>query len=135
MAPSERQALRRFLDSNAVEDVMKEQQTFAVPGWVELHNLSAHTDVESRTPQGYYVRGMVGGITPFEPTSEVLGTAFGRPPENSVPGWFELTTLTPHRDMEAVLPVEPYVHGVFDDEGHFYPDEPPSVQRRIASTK
>ena len=111
---------------------MKEHKASTVPGWVELYDLSTHTDVEARTPKGYHVRGMVGGITPFEPTSEVLGVAFDRPPESRVPGWFELTTLTTHRDMEAVLPVEPYVHGVFDDEGHFYPDEPPSVQGRIA---
>ena len=40
----------------------------------------------------------------------------------------ELITLDTHRDMESVAPIEPYVHGVFDDDGHFYPDEPPIIQ-------
>lgn len=111
---------------------MKEQEVSAVPGWVELYDLRTHTDVEAVTARGYHVRGMVGGTTPFEPTSGVLGTALHRPPENRVPGWLELTTLTTHGDMEAVTPLEPYVHGVLDDAGHFYPDEPPSVQGRIA---
>ncbi len=63
----------------------------------------------------------------FEPTSAVLGEALYKPPENVVPGWVELVTLMTHRDMESVSPIEPFIHGTFDDDGHFYPDEPPSI--------
>jgi hypothetical protein len=100
---------------------------------VELYDLSTHRDVEALRPRGYHVLGMLGGPRPFEPTSEVLGEALARPPENTVPGWLELTTLSTHRDMEAVSPVEPYVHGVLDDAGHFYPDEPPRIQGLIGA--
>lgn len=112
---------------------MKEQKTSAVPGWLELYDLSTHRDVEALGPRGYHIRGMLGGRATFEPTSEILGEALAQPPENAIPGWLELMTLTTHRDMEAVAPVKPYVHGVLDDAGHFYPDEPPSIQGRIAT--
>lgn len=106
---------------------MAEQETTAVPGWLELYDLKTHSDAEAVTPQGYYVRGMVSGATSFAPASEVLGDAIHKLPENSVPGWVELNTLATHDDTEAVAPIEPYIHGVFDDEGHFYPNEPPII--------
>jgi hypothetical protein len=106
---------------------MAEQDATTVPVWLELYDLKTYSDVEAVTPQGYYVRGMVGGASAFEPVSGILGEAIHNLPENAVPGWIELTTLATHRDMEAVAPIEPYVHGVFDDAGHFYPDEPPSI--------
>jgi hypothetical protein len=107
---------------------MIEQTDTPTPGWLELLDLKTHSDVEAVSPQGYYIRGNLGAATAFEPTSGIQGEPRQKPPEQTVPGWVEITTLATHRDMEAVAPISPYVHGRFDDEGHFYPDEPPTIQ-------
>lgn len=113
--------------SSYIESVESEQASAAVPGWLELYGLSIHRDVEAVAPAGYHVQGLINEDGSFEPTSEVVGEALYSPPESTVPGWVELKTLATHRDMEAVAPIEPYVHGVFDNEGRFYPDEPPVI--------
>jgi hypothetical protein len=113
--------------SSYIESAEREQESVAMPGWMELYDLSIHRDVEAIAPTGYHVRGLINEDRLFEPTSGVLGEALYPPPESTVPGWVELKTLASHRDMEAVAPVEPYVHGVFDNEGRFYPDEPPVI--------
>ncbi|MBN2000950.1 N-acetylmuramoyl-L-alanine amidase [candidate division KSB1 bacterium] len=95
------------------------------PGWLELFDLSLHTDVEAVSPTGPYIRGTVDGDTSFTPSSDILGPAGERPPrQNLNPGWIELKTLLVHRDTESVSPATPYVHGYFDEAGHFFPDEP-----------
>ena len=91
----------------------------------ELYDLHLHSDVEAVAPQGAYIRGIVGPGTRFEPTSALLGDAVAKAPVTDVTrGWVELRTLNTHRDMEAVAPIRPYVHGSIDEERHFYPDEP-----------
>ena len=112
---------------------MTEHQPSVMPGWVELYDLSVHRDTEAVHPLGYYVRGNVSEERVFDPKSEVLGGSLHKAPENTMPGWVELTTLAAHRDIEAVAPIEPYVHGVFDENAHFYPDEPPTIQGTITS--
>ena len=106
---------------------MTEQEYPSTPGWLELYDLKTHSDVEQVAPVGFYIRGTVGGATAFEPASAVLGEFLYKPPENVVPGWVELAMLETHRDMESVYPKGPFIHGTFDDKGHFYPDEPPSI--------
>jgi hypothetical protein len=44
-------------------------------------------------------------------------------PFGYVPGWFEISTRTFHRDMDARAPVPPVVRGWFDAEGRFTPGE------------
>lgn len=96
-----------------------------IPGWLELYDLSLHKDFEAVTPKGAYIRGNISGQKWFEPLSNILGNAFEKPAKiNFMPGWVELNTLNVHRDIEAVAPIKPYVHGKFDSERHFYPDEP-----------
>ena len=96
-----------------------------VPGWLELYDLSLHTDVEASVPKGAYIRGIVGIETRFEPRTLILGNALKKAPESNVaPGWVELKTIEFHRDVEGVSLIPPYVHGVMDEEGHFYPEEP-----------
>ena len=103
------------------EQPAKEQEK-GIPGWLELYDLSLHTDVEALLPKGAYIHGLVGPGKKFEPESEILGNAVPKSPETHfTPGWVELRTVEFHRDMEAVAPIPPYVHGGI---GHFYPDEP-----------
>ena len=108
---------------------MKDQETGGedrgVPGWLELYTLKLHRDFEALAPLGAHIPGIVGPGTRFEPSSLILGDAVKKAPETDVtPGWVELSTVTFHRDVEAVAPRPPYVHGAMDEEGHFYPDEP-----------
>ena len=103
----------------------KINQKLGTPGWLELYDLSLHGDMEAQTPKGAYIRGMIGTKKEFAPTSEILGKAIPKPEEiSSSPGWVELETLQFHRDIEAVAPIPPYVHGEMDEDNHFYPDEP-----------
>ena len=100
-----------------VEDEGK-PAVLATPGWLELYDLSLHSDVEAVAPQGLYIRGDVGPGRDFVPTSGILGTAVGRPPETGVVrGWLELSGLEFHQMQEAVAPVKPYVEGVLDEDG------------------
>ena len=100
-------------------------QNGGIPGWLELHNLSLHGDIEARSPSGAYIKGIINEEDQFSPTSEILGQAIPQPEDigqNS--GWVELETRRFHSDIEAVTPRPPYVHGLRDHEAHFYPDEP-----------
>ena len=95
------------------------------PGWVDLHTLTLHRDVEMIAPRGTYIRGTIHEQTQFIPQTDILGRIWGRPhTANLRPGWVELTNLATHLDMEAVAPIEPFVRGAFDPNDQFYPDEP-----------
>lgn len=100
----------------------------ATPGWLELYDLSLHSDVEAVAPQGLYIKGDVGPGKSLVPKSGILGSASAQPPETGVsPGWLELSDLGLHQMQEAVAPREPYVNGVLDQDGHFYPDKPYTI--------
>ena len=96
---------------------MKDQETSGedrgTPGWLELYDLSLHSDVDAVAPRGAYIRGNVGPETRFEPTSLILGEAVEKAPGTDVtPGWVDLSTVRFHPAMEAIAPHPPYVHGV-----------------------
>jgi hypothetical protein len=95
------------------------------PGWLELYDLSLHSDVEARSPMGAYIQGKISEEQHFFPTSEVRGKAIPKPEDigqNS--GWVELETRRFHSDIEAVAPRHPYITGTKDQDGNFYPHEP-----------
>ena len=100
------------------------------PGWLELYDLSLHSNVEARTPLGPYIHGMVDLVNRrFEPDKLTIS---GEPMKKSseisgTPGWVELRTVQFHGDMEAVRLIPPYVQGLMDEKNHFYPDEPFAV--------
>jgi len=103
----------------------KESDQIGLPGWLELYDLSLHTDVEAVVPKGAYIRGKVDGRNKFEPTTTILGDLLKQPPETGVtPGWVELSTVIFHSDVEAVVPIPPNVRGGMDEDGHFYPMQP-----------
>lgn len=95
------------------------------PGWLELYDLSLHSDVEARSPRGTYIKGKISEEQHFFPASDVLGTAIPEPEDigqNS--GWIELETRRFHSDIEAVAPHPPYIKVTRDKNGYFYPHEP-----------
>jgi hypothetical protein len=99
-----------------------------MPGWLELHDLSLHRDTEAVAPQGLYIQGRIGEKGFFEPTSGIEGSAVGPVPgTGTTPGWVELHTRRFHRAVEAVAPARPYVEGVMDENGRFYPNEPYTI--------
>ncbi len=96
-----------------------------VPGWLELYDLSLHSDVEARTPLGAYILGIVDlQNNSFKPSGETIdGNAIERPSDiGGTPGWVELSNLQFYGDMVARTPIPPYVHGFMDRDNHFYPD-------------
>jgi hypothetical protein len=94
-------------------------------GWIELHDLSFHQQSEAVEPNGLNIKGNLEKENNFIPTSEIEGKAFSdTPSERITPGWVELNGLRFISDVTAVAPVQPYVKGVQDEEGNFYPDKP-----------
>jgi hypothetical protein len=94
-------------------------------GWLELHDLSFHPQQEAVSPKGLYIDGKMAGENNFMPTSGIKGSPFAdMPPQGTTPGWVELNGLKFISDVTAVSPMEPYVKGVQDEEGKFYPNEP-----------
>lgn len=103
----------------------KRNEQKGVPGWLELYDLSLHSDVEARSPLGAYIRGIVDFDThSFEPSEEnISGKPIEKPWEiGGTPGWVELRNVQFHGDMEAIQPSKPYMHGFMDRDNHFYPD-------------
>ena len=97
-------------------------------GWLELHDLSFHPQQEAVSPKGLYIEGNMGEENNFIPTSGIKGIPFAdTPSEGTTPGWVELNVLNFVSDVTAVTPVEPYVKGVQDEDGKFYPDEPYNI--------
>ena len=95
------------------------------PGWLELYDLSLHSDIEARSPRGLYIKGKINEEQRFFPTSEVLGTAIPKPEDigqNS--GWVELENRRFHSEIEAVAPRHPYIKGIKDQDDNFYPHKP-----------
>lgn len=100
----------------------------STPGWLELHDLSFHQQSEAVSPQGLYVEGYMEIENNFIPTTGVKGTALAETPsKDTTYGWVELNGLRFISDVTAVEPVEPYVKGVQDKEGKFYPDKPYNI--------
>ena len=100
----------------------------STPGWLELFDLSFHQQSEAVSPKGLNIKGDLEKENNFIPTSGIEGEAFGDPPaEGFIPGWVELNGLRFLSDVTAVEPVEPYVKGVQDEKGKFYPDKPYNI--------
>ena len=100
----------------------------STPGWLELHELSFHKQSEAVSPQGLYVEGYMEIENNFIPTTGIKGTAFAETPsKDTTPGWVEFSGLRFISDVTAVQPAEPYVKGLQDEEGKFYPDKPYNV--------
>jgi len=95
------------------------------PGWLELYDLSFHPQSEAVTPQGLYIQGYMAAEKDFTPTSGIKGQAiFEAPTSGTTPGWVQLNGLKFIRDVVAVSPTKPYVKGVQDQGGKFYPNKP-----------
>ena len=95
-----------------------------VPGWLELYDLSLHSDVEARTPLDAYIRGIVDfGNHSFKPSEDTISGESREPPINMgrTPGWVELSKPQFYGDIVARLPEKPYVKGFVDEDNHFYP--------------
>ena len=98
------------------------------PGWLDLHKLSLHGDMESVAPAGLFVKGNIDENDRFTPTSGIQGSAIGEPPESGTTrGWVELSNQQFHAMQEAVRPMEPYVNGVMAEDGTYFPDEPYTI--------
>ena len=98
------------------------------PGWIELHDLTFHQQSEAVSPKGLNIKGDLEKETNFIPTSGIEGKAFADTPSKGItPGWVELNGLRFISDVTAVEPVEPYIKGVQDEEGNFYPDKPYNI--------
>ncbi|MEJ2309334.1 MAG: hypothetical protein P8Z31_01150 [Gammaproteobacteria bacterium] len=98
------------------------------PGWLDLHNLNLHRDMEAVAPAGLFVQGRIDENDRFTPTSGVQGTAIGEAPVNGTTrGWLELSDQQFHAMQESVSPREPYVNGVMAEDGTYFPDEPYTI--------
>jgi len=96
------------------------------PGWLELNDLTFHQQSEAVSPKGLNIKGDLEEENNFIPTSGIEGETFDDTPSKGfTPGWVELNGLRfLSDDVTAVEPVEPYVKGVQDEKGRFYPDKP-----------
>ena len=103
-----------------------------IPGWLELHDLNFHQQSEAVSPQGLYIDGFMETENNFIPTTGIEGTAMlETPTENTTPGWIELNGLKFISDITAVSPLEPYILGVQDESGKFYPKEPYKIVGKV----
>jgi hypothetical protein len=101
------------------------------PGWLELNDLTFHQQSEAVSPKGLNIKGDLGEKNSFMPTSGIEGKAFAdTPSEGITSGWVELNGLRFISDVTAVAPVEPYVKGLQDEDGNFYPDKPYTIVGR-----
>jgi hypothetical protein len=92
------------------------------PGWLELRDLTAHTDADKGPPSEPWVRGVwVGGF--FDATGEVVGK-IGDPPRGRslTRGYLELRTRAFYRNDEKRGRIPPWIEGARDDDsGSFFP--------------
>jgi hypothetical protein len=91
-------------------------------GWLDLRDLSAHTDAEKAPPREPYVRGeWVGGW--FDARGDVVGTVGDPPKGRSVTrGYLELRTRAFYRASETRTRIPPWIEGSRDDDsGGFFP--------------
>jgi len=94
-------------------------------GWLELHDLSFHQQSEAVGPKGLIIKGNLEKENNFIPTSGIEGKTIADPPSKGItPGWVELNGLRFISNVTAVAPVTPFVKGVQDIKGKFYPDKP-----------
>jgi hypothetical protein len=92
------------------------------PGWLELRDLSVHTDSEKGPPSEPYVRGAwVGGF--FDAAGDVVGKVGDPPRGRSVTrGYVELRTRAFYRNDAERTRTPPWVEGSRDDDsGSFFP--------------
>jgi hypothetical protein len=92
------------------------------PGWLDLRDLSAHTDAEKDPPREPYVRGVWIGAW-FDATSDVVG-AVGEPPKGRslTRGYLELRSRAFYRATDERTRGAPWVEGARDDDsGVFFP--------------
>jgi hypothetical protein len=100
----------------------------STPGWLELYDLSFHQQSEAVSPKGLTISGDIKKENNFIPTSEIEGEPLAdAPSEGITPGWVELNGLRFISDVTADAPVEPYIKGVQDEDGKFYPDKPYTI--------
>ena len=100
----------------------------STPGWLELYHLSFHPQSEAVSPKGLNIKGHLENENNFIPTSGIEGKALAETPSQGItPGWVEFNGLRFISAVTAVEPVEPYVKGVQDEEGKFYPDKPYNI--------
>ncbi|NOZ23362.1 MAG: hypothetical protein GXP25_19990 [Planctomycetes bacterium] len=91
-------------------------------GWLSLSDGTFHENGEGLTPEGCYVKGFKKSWKTFHPTTGILGKQ--DPPPKSAktqPAWIELDDGSIHPVQEAVVPRPPYVRGLVDENGRFYP--------------
>jgi hypothetical protein len=92
------------------------------PGWLELRDLTVHTDAEKGPPSEPYVRGSwIGGF--FDATGEIVGKV-GDPPRGRslTRGYLELRTRAFYRNDDSRAKIPPFVEGSRDDDsGSFFP--------------
>jgi hypothetical protein len=110
-------------DQGGVASVAREQPAaMRAPGWLDLRDLSAHTDAEKIPPREPYVRGSwIGGW--FDATSDVIGE-LGEPPKGRslTRGYLELRSRTFYRSGDERTRIAPWIEGSRDDEsGGFFP--------------
>ena len=102
------------------------------PGWLELDYLSFHQQSEAVSPQGLYIEGYLEIENNFVPTSGIKGTALTETPlKGTTPGWVQLNGLKFISNITAVAPVEPYIKGVQDEAGRFYPEKPYKIVGKL----
>src|SRR5262245_39607 len=86
------------------------------PGWLELRDLTSHTDAEKEAPREPFVRGVwIGGF--FDATGEITGTV-GDPPKGRslTRGYLELRTRSFYRPDDKRTRMPPWIEGSRDDE-------------------
>ena len=96
-----------------------------VPGWLELRDLSFHSDAEKGPPNEPWVRGHWVGYF-FDASGEIVGQV-GDPPKGRslTRGYLELRTRTFYRQDAERARMPPMVEGSRDDDsGGFFPAAP-----------
>jgi hypothetical protein len=94
-------------------------------GWLELRDLSFHSNAEKAPPNEPWVRGEWVGLF-FDATGEIVG-AVGDPPKGRslTRGYLELRTRTFYRQDAQRTRMPPWIEGARDDDsGGFFPAAP-----------
>jgi hypothetical protein len=110
-------------DQGGAASVVSERPAaMRAPGWLDLRDLSAHTDAEKEPPREPYVRGVwIGGW--FDATSDVVGPV-GDPPKGRslTRGYLELRSRSFFRNTDERKRNPPWIEGSRDgDSGSFFP--------------
>lgn len=97
------------------------EDALATPGWLDLEDLSLHTDAEPEGPTGLHVRGRIlGGI--FEPATGVEGGALPPMPQGLLAATLGLSDRSIVLERDGATARPPYLAGGFDENsGRFHP--------------